>query len=286
MQYRKLGRHDIEVSVLGLGGVVVMNQTQDEADDEVARAIDRGITYFDVAPSYGDAEQRLGPALAPYRDRVTLACKTTKRTADEALAELEQSLRNLRTDHVDIYQMHALAKPSDTTTALGPGGAIETFLDAKRRGLTRLIGFSAHDEQQALIAVESGHFDTVLFPLNIVMFERGAFGPRLLAAANERGMGALAIKAMARTAVPKGEPRPFANCWYEPEPRPDVAKLLLRYTLNLPGVAATLPPGNPGLYNMAIDFASGPLPPLTNAEHAQLTEAVAAVEPLFANPTA
>lgn len=286
MEQRQLGRFDIKVSVIGFGGIVVSQRPQAEADRAVAQAFDRGVTYYDVAPTYGDAEQRLGPALKPYRDRVVLACKTTQRTAAEARRELEQSLRNLQTDHFDIYQMHALTTDQDVETALGAGGAIETFLEAKRKGQARLIGFSAHSEAAALRAIESGHFDTVLFPLNYLIFERGHFGPHLLDAANQRGMGVLAIKAMARGKVQEGQPKPYAKCWYEPEDRPEVARLLLRYTLSLPGVAAALPPAEPKLFELALDLASQGLEPFDPADRPTLEAALEAAQPLFANARA
>ena len=95
-----------KLSVLGFGGILVMEEEPSRAADLVAEAVDRGINYFDVAPSYGNAEERLGPALAPYRGRVFLACKTGQRTRAGAEAELRQSLRNMRTDHFDLYQHH------------------------------------------------------------------------------------------------------------------------------------------------------------------------------------
>jgi predicted aldo/keto reductase-like oxidoreductase len=280
MQTRQLGKTGIKLSVLGLGGVVVMKEEQTQANRMVAEAIDAGINYFDVAPLYQDAQQRMGPALEPYRDGVTLACKTMERTASRARRELDDSLKKLRTDHFDIYQMHALTSVDEAKQVLGPGGAIEAFIEAKQAGKVRHIGFSAHDQDAALLMIASGLFDTVLFPLNYVMIERGHFGPALLDAANERGMGILALKAIARTNVPEGVDKPYDKCWYTPEDRPDVAHLMLRYTLNLPGVTAALPPGNPGLYKMAVGFADR-LEPLTEAELGQLNAAVAEAEPLF-----
>lgn len=282
MQMRQIGRSDIEVSLLGFGGIVVRDRPQDEANREVAAAVDRGVRYFDVAPQYGDAQQRLGPALAPYRDRVTLACKTLQRTAAEAAAELDDSLAKLRTDHFDIYQMHALSSTAEVDTALGAGGAIETFLEARASGKVRLLGFSAHDEEAALKAIASGHFDTVLVPLNYVTWHHGAFGPRMHEAARQRDMGILALKAMARGKVAPGADKPYARCWYEPEDRPDIAELLLRWTLCLPGVSAAIPPGDPGLFRMALDFADR-FEPMTEPECEHLAAALRNADPVFSS---
>lgn len=278
MQQRKLGRHDLHLSVLGFGGIVVTDRPQDEADREVAAAVDRGITYFDVAPQYGNAQDRLGPALQPHRSHVALACKTELRTGPEAQAALDDSLAKLRTDHFDIYQLHAMTTPEDADQALAPGGALDVILKARDAGKVRLVGFSAHDEATALRLIETEQFDTVLYPLNFRPFDAGVFGPGVLAAATARGMGVMALKAMAKTRVAPGEDPSFAKCWYHPEDRPDIAHLLLRYTLNLPGVTAALPPGDPSLFNLALDLAGRGLDPLSPDEHAALAAALPAPE--------
>jgi predicted aldo/keto reductase-like oxidoreductase len=269
------------MSVIGMGGVVLMNREQDEVTHTVAAAVDAGITYFDVAPSYGNAEEVLGPALEPHRSSVTLACKTGARTAAESAHELARSLQRLRTDHLDLYQMHGLTSVEEVGRALGPGGAIETFLEAKRSGTTKLIGFSAHDEDAALMAIASGHFDTLLFPLNYRSYQSG-FGPRTLAAARDRGMGIMAIKAMARSKRAEGAACAYERCWYEPEDRPDIARLQLRYTLALPGVAAAVAPGDQRLFDIAASTANA-TEPLSEDELATLDAATRDIAPLFAN---
>ena len=283
METRRLGRHDVEVSVIGMGGIVVSRREQAEVDRHVAEAVDRGVTYFDVSPDYGDAEERLGPALEPYRERCALACKTQKRTAAEAQPELERSLRRLRTDHFDIYQLHALGSIEEAETALGPGGAVETLLAARQQGKTRLIGFTTHHDEVALRAIDSGHFDTVLFPLNFLALERNGLGARVLDAANARGMGILAIKAMARCTGPEGQQAPYPKCWYVPEDRPEVAHLQIRYTLGLRGVAAIVPPGNESLFDLALSVVN-PTEPLSDDETARLAAATQGLRPVFATP--
>jgi len=109
LEKRRYGKTNVELSVVGFGGIVVMNESQKSANRLVAEAVERGINYFDVAPSYGNAEERLGPALKPYRDSVFLACKTLKRTKKEALEELHQSLKRLHIDHFGLYQLHGVA---------------------------------------------------------------------------------------------------------------------------------------------------------------------------------
>src|SRR5210317_1391144 len=127
IEKRTLGRTGEMLSMIGFGGIVVNKATTAQAATRVKEAIDYGINYFDVAPSYGNAEEMLGPALEPYRKDVFLACKTQKRKADGAREELENSLKLLRTDHFDLYQLHAVTKPEDVDTIFAEGGAMETF---------------------------------------------------------------------------------------------------------------------------------------------------------------
>src|ERR1700759_4284317 len=141
---RPLGKTGEHLSIIGFGGIVVMDENPTQSKNIVAEAVDRGINYFDVAPSYGNAQERLGPALAPYRKNCFLACKTEGRMKDDSRKQLEESLRLLQTDHVDLYQFHALTKMTDLDTVLGPGGAMETMEAAKKEGKIRYIGFSVH----------------------------------------------------------------------------------------------------------------------------------------------
>src|SRR6202034_4885900 len=180
---RALGKTGEQLSIIGFGGIVVMNETTGEASNVVAEAVDRGINYFDVAPSYGDAQERLGPPLAPYRKNCFLACKTEGRTKDHSREQLEESLRLLKTDHVDLYQFHALTKMAELDRVLGPGGAMETMEAAKKEGKIRYIGFSVHSQETAVAAMNRYPFDTVLFPVNFVLFSQAKFGPQILAKA-------------------------------------------------------------------------------------------------------
>ena len=123
MEQRALGKSGAKLSVVGFGGILCTDTTPEESAKIVAEAIDLGVTYFDVAPSYGNAEERLGPALKPYRDKVFLACKTGHRDKAGAAAQLHESLGRLKTDHVDLYQMHALTSDEDIAKAFGPDGA-------------------------------------------------------------------------------------------------------------------------------------------------------------------
>lgn len=284
MQYRKLGKTGAELSVIGFGGIVNCGVDQAEADRRIARAIDLGVTYFDVAPSYCDgvAEERLGPALEPYRQNVFLACKTNKRDAASAQAELDRSLQRLRTDHVDLYQLHAMTTPDEVERVFAPGGAMEVLTRAREQGKTRFLGFSAHSADAAVALLERFPFDSVLFPFNFCAYLQGNFGPQVVAAAQTAGAGLLALKGMARTKWPEGmtrEERPWPKAWYEPINDRAHAELALRFTLGLP-ITAAVPPGHKQLWEMAVEVASDPRP-LTADEERRLRELAEGTEPLF-----
>jgi aryl-alcohol dehydrogenase-like predicted oxidoreductase len=136
-------KDDVRLSTIGFGGIIMLDLEQDHANHVVADAIERGINYFDVAPSYGsgEAEEKLGIALQSLRKNVFLACKAERRDGAGAREQLEASLRRLKTDHFDLYQFHAVGTVEDVKKILAPGGAGETFMKAKRDGLVRYIGF-------------------------------------------------------------------------------------------------------------------------------------------------
>ena len=278
---RTLGKTGEQLSIIGFGGIVVMNEETGAASNIVAEAVDRGINYFDVAPSYGNAQERLGPALAPYRNKCFLACKTDGRLKDDSRADLEQSLKLLKTDHLDLYQFHALTKMTDLDKVLGPGGAIETMEAAKKEGKIRYIGFSVHSAETALAAMDRYPFDTILFPVNWVLFTQAGFGPQILKKAQENQMGILALKGMAKTvwAADQKQNHPNPKCWYQPAAFPDEASLGLRWTLGHP-ITAAIPPGDERYFRLAMEVAQN-LKPLNAAEEQALLGRGHGVEPIF-----
>lgn len=278
---RQLGKTGEQLSIIGFGGIVVMDEDPTKSKNIVAEAVDRGINYFDIAPSYGNAQERLGPALAPYRKNSFLACKTEGRTKDDSRKQLEASLRLLKTDHVDLYQFHALTKMTDLDKVLGPGGAMETMEAAKKEGKIRYIGFSVHSAETAVAAMDRYPFDTVLFPVNFVLFSQAKFGPQILKKAQEKNMGILALKAMAKTTWPASEKNnhPEPKCWYQPAAYPNEAALGLRWTLGHP-ITAALPPGDEKYFRLAMDVAQN-YKPLEPHEETALLSGAAGAEPIF-----
>ena len=280
IEKRMLGKTGEMLSIIGFGGIVVRDATAQEASERVKMAIDTGINYFDVAPSYGNAEQMLGPALEPYRKDVFLACKTQKRNREEAEAELEQSLRNLRTDHFDLYQFHAVTTLDDVEKIHAPGGAMETFLKARKDGRIRFIGFSAHSVEAALAMMDRFDYDTILFPFNFATWNAGNFGPQVLARAQEKKMGILALKAMAKGPWPKNADRTkYPKCWYEPLATNEDILMGLRFTLSHP-ITAAVPPGDENLFRTALTLHER-ITPLKNQEVIMIREKALKGDPLF-----
>ena len=282
---RRHFREDVQLSIVGFGGIVVVGQTQTEANREVAHSIDRSVNYFDVAPTYGkgEAEEKLGIALQPYRDKVFLACKTQKRDAVGARQELENSLKVLKTDHFDLYQLHAMSKMEDVDTVLRTDGALETFLKAREKGKVRFLGFSAHNEDVALRLLDEFPFDSVLFPINYVCMAQGHFGLRLLAKAKEKNVVCLALKALAYTRWASKEEKKANNpkCWYKPINDIEHARQALRFTLS-EEITAAIPPGDEKVYRIAQTLAAQ-FTPLAPDERKALLSSSKDVTPIFSS---
>jgi len=280
MEKRKLGKTEAYLTIVGFGGIIVSKETPEYAAEVVAKAVEeRGINYFDVAPTYGNAEERLGPALEPYRDGVFLACKTGKRDAASAEEELYASLKRLRTDHFDLYQLHAVKTMEDVETILGPGGALETFVKAREKGLVRFLGFSAHDEDAAIALMSQFDFDTILAPFNWACWHKGKFGARMLAEAHKREMGILALKSMAKRKWKEDEERRWNKTWYSPVDTFEEAQLAFRFTLSKP-VTAAVSPGHAELLWWMCDAAEN-FTPLTEEEDAKLAAWSADLDVIF-----
>ena len=278
---RRLGNTVADLSIIALGGMLLRDHEPSFVKNMVAEAFDRGVNYFDVAPEYGDAQQKLGPALEPYRQRSFLACKTLERSRDGAARELEDSLRKLRTDHFDLYQFHAVVTKEDVDKIFAANGAMEAFQAARQAGKVRFIGFSAHSVENALAMLEHYNFDTILLPINFVLFSQANFGPQVVERAHRKGIGILALKSMAKTVWPEAERKhhPHPNCWYQPAEFPAEATLALRWTLSQP-ITAAVPPGDEQYFRLAMDVAQHFEPIKPEEEEALMARAAGAI-PLF-----
>jgi aryl-alcohol dehydrogenase-like predicted oxidoreductase len=282
LPHREFGKTGHQLSIIGMGGIVVMNAQQEHANRIVAEFVERGVNYFDVAPSYGDAEIKLGPALEPYRKNVFLACKSGHRTAKGVEAELKKSLETLRTNYFDLYQLHAITDVAqDVDAVFAKGGAMEYLIEAKKSGVVRHLGFSAHSVEAAFAAMDRFAFDSILLPVNFATYYEGNFGPQMIAKAQSKGVARLALKALARQKWPEQslEKKRSPKLWYQPLIDPRQIELALRFTLSQP-VTAALPPGEEALFRLALDLAPR-FTPVTPAELNELELLASTLDPVF-----
>ncbi len=202
------------------GAAAFSRVTQEEADQTFELLQSYGINHIDVAASYGDAELRVGPWMENHRQDFFLATKTENRTYEGAWAELRRSLQRLRTDYVDLWQMHILVDPAEWETAMGPGGALQAFIEAREQGLARYLGVTGHGVEVAKVhlrSLERFDFDAVLLPASYTMMQNSAYAAdfeKLLAVCRERNVAVQTIKSLVR--APWGD-RPHTRAtWYEP----------------------------------------------------------------------
>jgi len=180
---RPFGRTGVSLTVIGQGGArLELMRKREDARAHVKRAFELGINYFDCAHSYWDglSEKVYGDVLKDVRKEVFITSKSTMRTSEEATKELDTSLKRLKTDYVDLWQMHALGTAEDLEKIFAPGGAIEAFEWAKQQGKCRFIGFTGHHDPDVMLQLleKYDHFDSVLMPLHAAdpsyrSFERG-----------------------------------------------------------------------------------------------------------------
>ena len=232
---RKFGRTDAVVSAMGLGGhTFAMAKSEAESIRIVQEAVDGGITFLDNAWEYheGRSEELMGRALAEggLRDKVFLMTKCCSHGRDKkvAMQQLEESLRRLRTDHLDLWQIHECVYANDPERHFAPGGAIEALVEAKQQGKVRFVGFTGHkDPSLHLEMLSHGYpFDTCQLPLNVFDASFRSFEQQVLPELARQGIAAIGMKSMGGEGVPVKQ-------------RAVAAKDALRYAMSLP-VAVTV----------------------------------------------
>jgi aryl-alcohol dehydrogenase-like predicted oxidoreductase len=249
METRPLGETGHESSVLTFGAIALNFLEQDDATRMVEDVLDAGVNHFDVAPTYGDAELKLAPALDDHREEVFLGCKTQERTYYGAWGELHRSLERLGVDNIDLYQFHAVTRYDELDAITGEytpemaqaddPGALQALLDAKEAGLIDHIGLTSHGDpsliREAIRRIDE--LETVMFPFNRVL--AGKKGPEydyesVLDLAHEKGLGTLCIKGFAKGPwdedIPEDE-RPY-DTWYEPHDTDSEIVDSLRFALS------------------------------------------------------
>ena len=220
METRRFGRTDHMSTVAIFGAAAFWEISQPEADRVMELVIASGVNHIDVAPSYGQAEQRIGPWMRRERGRFFLGCKTMERTRAGAWTELHQSLERLQSETFDLYQLHAITSFDELDAVTAPGGALEALVAAKQAGLIRHIGITGHGVNAPAIYLEALRrydFDSVTFPLNFVQAGNSNYyrdAEELVRQCHAKDVGLMVIKSIAIGAW--GEKEKTATTWYEP----------------------------------------------------------------------
>jgi aryl-alcohol dehydrogenase-like predicted oxidoreductase len=281
MEKRLLGRTGHKSTILAFGGAVFIGKPrQREVDALIEHAFDRGVNHIDVAPTYGDSELGFRRWIKEYRGNIFLACKTMKRTWKDAAVELRASLDRLQADHFDLYQLHQVDKPDELEATLGPDGAIQAILEAKKDGLVKFVGITSHRPIIIAEALKRFDFDTILLLVNCVLRAHlepeNDYGP-VLALAKKRNVEVIAMKAIAKGPWPEGK-KPF-NTWYQPfETQEDVDEALW-FALSQ-DVATATTAGDLRLATMMIDAAER-FRPMNEEEQLAVVSRATSYKPLF-----
>jgi aryl-alcohol dehydrogenase-like predicted oxidoreductase len=220
METRRFGRmgHMSTVAIFGAAGLSEVSQ--EVADKAMEQIIEAGVNHIDVARSYGEAELRIGPWMRRERGRFFLGSKTGERTREGAWKQLQETLQRLQTESLDLYQCHAITTMEELDAVTMKGGALEAFVEAREKGLTKYLGITGHGvnaPQIYLEALRRFDFDSILFPLNFVQMgnpEYRKYAEELIAACKAKDVGTMVIKTI--TKAPWGERPHTATTWYEP----------------------------------------------------------------------
>jgi aryl-alcohol dehydrogenase-like predicted oxidoreductase len=246
-----LGKTGVTVSRVGLGGFHIGKQSDEQESIRIIRsAIDRGMTFLDNSWDYNDgkSEERMGKALRDgYRQRAFLMTKLDGRTKESAAQQLEQSLRRLQTDVIDLVQIHEVIRFEDPLRVFGPGGAIEALIDARKAGKLRFIGFTGHKDPEihlAMLKAADDHgfaFDTIQMPLNVMDAHYRSFEKKVLPVALRKGMGVLHMKPLGGGFILESKTVTAVEC--------------LQYAMNLPTSVMITGCDSMGILDQAIDTA-------------------------------
>lgn len=201
MKKRRLGKTNIMVSEVGFGGIPIQRITQREADEVIRFAVDKGVNFIDTARGYGISEEYIGNSLLGIREKVYIASKSMSRTKDAMKDDIEKSLKNLRTDYIDLYQLHNVKDEETLKQVMAEGGAVEALIEAKNSGKILHIGITSHSLDLLKKVLEYDVFETIMYPYNIVEDQ----AENLFEEANRRDIGVIAMKPLAGGALEDSE---------------------------------------------------------------------------------
>lgn len=283
MEKRRYGRTN-HLSTLAVFGAVALGKLdQPQADEVIQKVIDTGINHIDVAPSYGDAELRLGPWMHQIRKDVFLGCKTMNRDKDGAIKEFHQSLKRLQTENFDLFQLHAITTIEELDACTAKGGALEGVIEMQDQGLTRFIGITGHGMDAPAIFIEAlsrFSFDSVLFPVNPTLFAKDSYREdalSLLDLCEEKDVGVMIIKSVAKE--PWGDREQRYHTWYAPFDDEKKIKKNVHFAVSQK-LAHICTPGDYRLLDMVFKACES-FEPMTQDEQEALIKAQADLELIF-----
>ena len=248
MEYRILGKTGLKISRLGFGGIPIQRIDAEGTKPLMQQMKEAGINFIDTARGYTVSEEYLGYALEGIREDFIIATKSMARTKEAMAKDIEISLKNLRTDYIDLYQVHN-ATPEQVQQVIAPGGALEALLEAKAAGKIRHIGLTSHSLDTFKMALEMDWVETFMFPYNIVETQ----AEKLIAKCAEKNIGFICMKPLAGGAI-------------------EDATLALRYICDNPAVTVVIPGmADPKELEQNIN-AVNDTTPLTGAEKAAMRE--------------
>lgn len=284
MEKRRFGRTGHQSTVAIFGGAGLWDETRDVADRVMDQVLTAGVNHIDVAPSYGKAEVLLGPWIPRIRKDFFLGCKTLERTRQGAWEELQRSLDKLRTDHFDLYQIHAITRMEQLDEILRPGGVIDAILEAREQGLTKYIGITGHGNDSPAIFLEALRrfdFDSILFPINFVQYANPKYrrnAELLVQECRKRDVGTMIIKATGK-GVWREQPR-SATTWYVPFDDREHIQAGVNFALSQ-DVTGLCTAGDARLLPLFLD-ACEHFTPLSESEQANLIATADQYESVFA----
>ena len=283
METRRFGRTGHMSTVAIFGAAAFWQISQEDADKVIEQIIEAGVNHIDVAPSYGQAEERIGPWMPRERSRFFLGCKTMERTKEGAWNEMQRSLKRLQTETFDLYQCHAITTMEELDSVTMKGGALEAFVEARREGLTKFIGITGHGADSPQIYLEALRrfdFDSVLFPINFVQManpEYAKYAEELIAVCKAKDVGTMIIKAI--TKGPWGEKQHTATTWYEPFDQMDEIQGAVNFALSY-DVTGICTAGDTRVLPMVLKACEN----FTRLSHSEMEEMIKSgkqYEPLF-----
>jgi aryl-alcohol dehydrogenase-like predicted oxidoreductase len=220
MEKRTLGRTGHQSTVVTFGTAGIGRVDQATADTAIRLALDHGVNHVDIAPSYGEAMERMAPWMADIRDQVFLGSKTTGRTKSDAWEDIRSIMTRLNVESFDLFQLHSVGTMEALDQVTAPGGAVEALVELRDQGLTRWLGITGHGPEVPRVQLEALRrfdFDTIMFPVSAAMFRDPDYrrdAEALLAEANARNLGIQTIKMIARGGW--GDREHDTSTWYDP----------------------------------------------------------------------